>query len=227
MSFNELYFFVRGPLALVAFFIFFVGLIYQIFFFFRNTKKIDQKNILIPLYLQEELKRVVHRRRGIFSLDNDFWTTIITTFFHLFLIIVPLFLLAHNILIEESWNFSFPSLSERLSDIFTAVVLFLGLVLLFRRIFLSKVRAITTFGDFVLFVLVYLPFLTGFLAYHGLYYKPMIIAHIICGEIMLVCIPFTRLRHMLFLLLNRIFIQSEYSFLKAGKRVYGRVVKKV
>ncbi len=226
MSFQEIYLFVRGPLATVSFVVFFLEVIYQICLFFRYTKRHKKKEVAVPLYLQEELKKnPVPSRKRLFSLEFDPILAVVTTIFHVLLIITPVFLLAHNILIYQSWNFSLPSLRESLADVFTITVLLLGLFLFFRRIFLKKVRIISDFGDFLLFFLVYLPFLTGFLAYHQIFYKPMIIAHILLGELMLVCIPFTRLKHMIFLVLNRIFIRSEYSFLTAGKRVYGHIKK--
>ncbi len=222
LEFHSIYSFIRGPLAFISFLVFFVGVLYQIGFFFKNTQRIKRKEIRIPLYTQKDFKEQKKlSKKKIFCIHFDLRTTIVTSIFHLFLIITPIFLLAHNILLEESWNVSFPSFSEKVTDIFTIIILFLSLYFIGQRILIKRIRFLTDIKDILLFFIVYLPFLTGFLAYHQVYYKPMIISHILLGELMLVCIPFTRLRHMIFLLLNRLFIQSEYSFFKAGNRTYG------
>jgi hypothetical protein len=54
------------------------------------------------------------------------------------------------------------------------------------------------------------PFITGFLAYHQWGpYKAILIIHILCGEIMLIAIPFTKLSHMILFFLTRAHIGSE------------------
>ncbi len=139
--------------------------------------------------------------------------TILTSLFHILVILTPIFLLAHNILINESWGIAPPSFSETISDVLTIIVLCFGAYFLYRRLFIPKVKAITGSGDWFMFLLVFLPYLTGFLAYHQILpYLPMVIIHMLLGELMLICIPFTRLKHMIFFFLNRFCIKSEYSF---------------
>jgi len=70
---------------------------------------------------------------------------------------------------------------------------------------------VTFLSDYVLLAVVMLPFLTGFLAYHQLGpYRPMLILHILAGEIMLVAIPFSRLSHMFFFFFTRVYMGSEF-----------------
>jgi len=74
-----------------------------------------------------------------------------------------------------------------------------------------EVQNVTFLSDYVLLAVVALPFLTGFLAYHQLGpYRPMLILHILTGEIMLVAIPFTRLSHMFFFFFTRAYMGSEF-----------------
>jgi hypothetical protein len=73
------------------------------------------------------------------------------------------------------------------------------------------VRNVTYVSDYLLLAVVMLPFLTGFLAYHQLGpYRPMLILHMLAGEIMLIAIPFTRLSHMLFFFFTRAYMGSEF-----------------
>jgi nitrate reductase gamma subunit len=148
---------------------------------------------------------------------------VMTSIFHILLFVCPVFLLAHNILIDASWGVQPPSLPEGVTDILTIVIMGFGVFFLFRRLFLARVRAISSVSDYLLFFVVFAPFVTGFIAYHQFFsYKTVLILHILTGELMLVCIPFTKLVHMVYFFLNRIFLKSEYSFGR-GKRIWKEV----
>jgi len=147
--------------------------------------------------------------------------TIVTVVFHVLLIATPLFVLAHNTLIRGSViGFALPSLPEHFADFLTFVVIVCLGIFLFRRIFLRRVRIISSSYDFFVLFVTAAPFVTGFVAYHQwLDYRTVLIAHIIAGEAMLVLVPFTRLGHALFFFLYRIFVPSEYSFGR-GRRAW-------
>jgi nitrate reductase gamma subunit len=87
-----------------------------------------------------------------------------------------------------------------------------------RRLFLARVRAISTIYDYIVLLIAVAPFLTGYLAYHQWFdYHTVIILHILSGELMLITIPFTKLGHMLFFFLYRFLIGSEYSFTRGSR----------
>ncbi len=141
-----------------------------------------------------------------------------TSVFHVFLISVPIFLLGHNILLDQSWGLSLWSLPESITDILTVVVLICVAFFLARRLFLARVRAITTTYDYVILLIAAAPFLTGYFAYHQWFnYDTVMTLHILAGEVMLITIPFTKLGHMLFFFLYRFLIGSEYSFAKGAR----------
>ncbi len=225
---HEVYLFVRGPLALISFIIFVLGIIYQIVWFFKNTRKEEIPACIGPLpskkeigsfYPSEDIKNLAKWEGTGCSTEWGF--ILLTSIFHILVIITPIFLLAHNILIHESWGLAPFSLPEKISDIFTLIILCFGLFFLYRRLLVPRVKIITDGADFFMFFIVFLPYLTGFLAYHQIFpYLPMLIIHILTGEIMLMLIPFSKLKHMIFFFLNRFFIKSEYSFFKMGNRVW-------
>ncbi len=62
-------------------------------------------------------------------------TIVVSCIFHLCLIITPIFLLAHNILIQEAVGFSLFSFSERFTDRLTFVFLICAAYFLIRRVF--------------------------------------------------------------------------------------------
>jgi nitrate reductase gamma subunit len=153
-----------------------------------------------------------------------FWThpvmAGISVLFHVFLFITPVFLFAHNELFRQAWGFSLPSLSESTTDMMTILFLLCGFFFLFRRVFVRRVRAITTANDYLMLLVTVTPFFTGLMAFrHWFDYQSMMIVHILSGELMLILIPFTKLGHMIYLFLYRLFIGGEYSF-GQGRRAW-------
>jgi nitrate reductase gamma subunit len=145
-------------------------------------------------------------------------TVVVSFIFHCCLILVPLFLLAHNILIEEAIGFSILSLPEKAADGLTMVFLICGAYFLSRRLFMPRVRAITTFYDYVILFITVAPFLTGFLAYYQYFdYKTIIILHMLAGELMLVAIPFTKVFHMVFFFIGRFVLVNQHTIGKGSR----------
>jgi nitrate reductase gamma subunit len=137
--------------------------------------------------------------------------TVVTFVFHISLVLTPIFLLAHIVLVYESWRIQWWSMPEGVSDVLTVLVVLGCVFFLVRRIVAPEVKNVTYLSDYVLLSLVVLPFLSGFLAYHQLGpYHSMLIAHILTGEILLVAIPFTRLSHMFFFFFTRAYMGSEF-----------------
>jgi nitrate reductase gamma subunit len=94
----------------------------------------------------------------------------------------------------------------------TITVVTCSLFFLLRRMIAAEVRFVTFASDYILLGIAAAPFITGLLAFHQLFfdYRPVVILHILFGEIMLMAIPFTRLSHMLFFWLTRAHTGSEF-----------------
>ena len=145
----------------------------------------------------------------------------VTTVFHLALVLTPFFVLGHNVLLDLAWHVSLPSLPEAIADGLTAVVIAGGIFFLLRRLFLARVRAISTPYDFLVLLIATAPFLTGFLAYHHLFdYDTVIVLHILAGEIMLMAVPFTKLVHMPYFFINRFVLVHENTLGIGGNRTW-------
>ena len=138
--------------------------------------------------------------------------TIVTFLFHIGLVFIPIFLLSHNILWYESWGISWWCLPEGIADIGTLIVIFCCVFFFLRRVFAPEVRFVTFDSDYLILIISFLPFMTGFLAYHQMLlpHKTMVILHILFGELMLIAIPFTRLFHMFYFFLTRSFMGSQF-----------------
>ena len=225
LSWTFAYDFIRGPMVWVAFIVFILGTVFQIFRFLslsRNaqveTLKPGPGNFIKPLP-KDPPKKDWMMWLKLSVAGNHPFLIIVTTIFHVLLVLMPFLVLGHNILWDNAFGISFFSLPECISDAATLIVIICALIFLYRRIFLDRVRAITTWEDYLFLFLAAAPFITGYLAYNQLLvdYKIVITLHMLFGEIMLMAIPFTKFVHMIYLVLVRFTIRSEWGLGKGGR----------
>ncbi|OHD68107.1 MAG: hypothetical protein A2W19_01800 [Spirochaetes bacterium RBG_16_49_21] len=221
-----MYDFIRGPMLWISFIVFMCGLVFQFYKIFSITGKKEAPSLIrkdannkglakLKKYLNKALSSVALKGT---ILGTQPFVALLSFIFHVCIIATPLFLLAHNILLFESWRFRLFSLSESTTDIMTVVFLACAALFLIRRIFIPTVRAVSGIYDYLLLLVAAAPFITGFLAYHQLVdYETIIIIHIISGELMLIAVGLTKLGHMIFFFFVRLHIGSEYSF-RGGSR---------
>jgi nitrate reductase gamma subunit len=209
---REIYNFVSGPLAWLAFILFFGGCLYRLVRLFMLVK---EKEPFIFTYMswKYSLRSIFH---WIIPFGTVNWRrhpvlTVVTFVFHIGLVIAPLFLLAHVILLEEALNLSWWTLPDAWADVLTVVVIIGCVFFLVRRLTQPEVKFVTSASDFVILAIVAAPFITGFIAYHQwIDYPVMMVLHVVAGEVLLVAIPFTRLSHMLFSPFTRAYMGSEF-----------------
>jgi nitrate reductase gamma subunit len=208
----DLYNLVTGPLAWIAFILFFGGILYRLIALLNLVKKTE---VFIFSYMswKYSLRSILH---WIVPFATVNWRknpilTIATFAFHICLVITPIFLLSHIILWDESFNISWWHLPDGVADIMSLIVIVCCIYFLIRRLTQPEVKFVTSASDFVILSIVAAPFVTGFLAYHQwVAYPWMVILHVLAGEIMLVAIPFTRLSHMIFSPFTRAYMGSEF-----------------
>jgi nitrate reductase gamma subunit len=209
---HSLYSFVSGPLVWVAFIIFFGGSLYRLVSMAMLAKKKDSA-VYEYFNLSFALRSIFHWIAPFAALNwrKHPWLTIVTFAFHICLIIGPLFLFAHIVLIKESWDISWWYLPDGVVDVMTLIVIGSCVFFFIRRIVRPEVKYLTSRSDFVILVLVALPFITGFWTYHQWPAGDFMgILHIFSGEVMLAIIPFTRLSHMIFFPFTRGYMGSEF-----------------
>jgi len=211
--------FIQGPMVWISFIIFGLGLIVQTFRLLNLTQKKEPRRLApdegyVPQSTLSRGERFSRRLAflKITVIGQNSCMVMFSFIFHVCLVITPIFLLGHNVLLDTSFGISFISFSENTSDTLTMMVLMCGLVFFLRRLFLPRVRILTTAYDFILLFVAIAPFLTGYLAHHHLFnYNMIIILHILSGELLLVMIPFSKFFHMVFFFVSRFKIVSEYS----------------
>lgn len=225
-----MYDFLIGPMLAFSLVVFAGGLVFRIHRFFALSREHDANLAPLPF----DIVRMVEAREG-----NDYirvnsaadillrWKVrlkrtfpgrhplffLITVVFHAIILFLPFFVQGHNVLLDDYFNFRLPAFSESVTDKLTMIFILLFVFFLFRRALVSRVRAITTYRDYIALLAAGAPFVTGFLTFHQVFdYNTVLCIHIVCGELMLIAIPFTKLAHMPFFVLSRFLIRSELCF---------------
>lgn len=216
---HTIYNLVVGPLTWIAGAIFVLGSIYRLVSMYRLTKAKD------PMFLEYmdakyAFRSIAHWIVPFLPVNSRRHpvVTVITFVFHICLFFVPIFLLAHVMMLDTYHGVRYWSPPEGASDVLTVFVMAACVFFGIRRAVRREVRYITTASDWLVLLIVFLPFFTGFLAYHQIGpYQVMVILHILSGEVMLAAIPFTRLSHMLFSPITRAYIGSEFGAIRHAR----------
>ena len=211
--------FIMGPMVWISFIIFLAGVFFNLFKVFRHTSE-KEPFIFNYLSLKYSLRSILAWMTPYLPVSTRLNPVFygVSYLFHLLLFIVPIFLLAHVLLIEEAFNVSWFTINEPIADLLTLAVIFSLIFFMIRRLVVPEVKFLTRMSDFGFLFIVALPFITGFLAYHQFFeYKWLVIIHILSGELMLILIPFTRFFHMFMAPLTRGYIGSEFGSVRHAK----------
>lgn len=219
-----MYEFVTGPLAWVAFGIFFIGIIYRAVWYIKGLDwKLDR--VTYSVNTSYGIKGAI---RSIFFWLIPFGThgwrqkpgmTILFFVFHFGLLFTPLFLQAHNIILKERWGFSLFTISDTTADLLTLLVIITAFFLILRRVGFAEVRILTTWYDYLILAIAIAPFITGFIAFRvASGYQFWLILHILCGEIWLIAIPFTKLSHFILFFMSRAQLGMDYGIKRGGMK---------
>lgn len=228
-SIPDLYDFLRGPGFVFSIIVFSSGMIFRLIQLTRATRRITGIKLTGKIILKSESGSIsditangfltclkLKMRNTIFGTNPVIGTTSLV--FHILIFITPMFLAAHNIISDMETGFSLIAIPEQLSDIFTIILISISGFFLARRIFIPRVRILSTFRDYFLLVVVIAPFASAFMAYHHFFnYRIVVFSHMIIGELALMAVPFTGLVHMPFSIFSRFFMDNEYSIFP-GKR---------
>lgn len=229
LTIPDLYDFLRGPGFVISIFVFLSGFLYRTLWIIRATRKIQKTGIYTENYVPasssfsqgSRLKKMipvlkVKLKKTIFSSNPVMGT--ISLVFHILIFITPVFLSAHNVIADLTIGLSLPEIPERITSIFTIMLIAIGGFFLARRLFVPRVKVISTARDYFMLILVMVPFLSGFFAHHHFFnYRVVIFIHMIIGEIAIMALPFTSLVHMPFIIFSRFYIDSEHSIISGDR----------
>ena len=207
----DIYELARGPLAWISFIIFILGSLYHVASIFYSGKpepvvdKSRRNNDAARSILHGIIpfSSIIMRRQPFF--------TVVTFTFHICVVFLPIFLLAHTVLWHESWGIQWLSLPDTMADIMTIWVILSCIYFVFRRTILTDAKKVTRPIDFLFPAIIMVIFLTGFLASHQWGpYRPVLILHILTSELLLTILPFSKLGHMLFFWFSRAYMGKEF-----------------
>ncbi len=125
----------------------------------------------------------------------------VTSFlFHIAVIVTPIFLGAHVMLWERGVGVGWPALPQEAADYLALLAVLTALLLFAKRVTARMTRAMSRVQDYLLPLLISVPFISGYLAMHPPinpfdYYATMFV-HVMSGNLILVLIPFSKLSHM-------------------------------
>ena len=211
--------FIMGPMVWISFLIFFIGVtfrLYKMFVLVNQTEKFIFSYMSLKYSLRSIFAWLTPFLPASTRKSPVFWG--VSYVFHVLLILLPVFLLSHVTLFGEKMQWTWFTLNDSVADILTIVVILALVFFVIRRMTVPEVKYLTRASDFVFILIVALPFVTGFIAYHQFFaYKIVMIAHIISGELMIILIPFTRFFHMFMAPFTRAYIGSEFGNVRHAK----------
>lgn len=222
-----MYAFVTGPLAWLSFLVFFIGIVVRLVLYVRGLDwKLDR--VTYGVHTAYGVKGAVRSILfwlipfGTHSWRNNPGFTILVFVLHIGLLATPLFLLGHNILLEERWGVSLGSMPQGLADVLTVAVIVAAVLLALRRVALPEVRLVTTATDYLLLAIAAAPFVSGLIArFAYVHSEPWLIVHVLCGELFLVAIPLTKLSHFVLFFATRAQIGMDFGIKRGGMKSAG------
>ncbi len=207
----DFYELVRGPLAMLSFAILVIGICFRLVTFY--SKGTNPK----MLYPKENLNNGFRSMMiGVIPFATRFMRerplfTMITFLFHVCVLIIPLFFMAHIVLWFESYGLLWQGISNTLADYMTLFVMFACIFFFIRRLTIKEIKMVSQPSDFILLILIFVSFLTGFLAFHQFGpYRPILIVHILSCDIFIAMIPFSRLWHMIAYPFSRYYMGADF-----------------
>jgi nitrate reductase gamma subunit len=128
--------------------------------------------------------------------------------FHVGAILVPLFCSSHIVLWEEFLGIGLPALGRGAADALTLSTIGCCLLLLGYRLVIRRARDLSRPSDYVILIMVLLPFLSGYLASHPhlnpLPWGAMLMIHILSAEALMIAMPLTKLSHVVLFAFDRL-----------------------
>ena len=220
----QIYSFLTGPAFAVALLVFFGGMAFRLTRYFQGLDWRLERVAYRP-YLSMGMKGGIHSflkwlvPYGTCGWRGQPFFTLCFFLLHFGAVLVPLFLIGHNVILEQNFGFSLPVMPQLAADALTVLTIIGAVLIVLRRIALAEVRILTTWYDYFILALAVLPFITGFIArMHTEYYDFWLILHIVTGELMLILAPFTKLSHIVLYFASRWQLGADYSIKRGGHR---------
>lgn len=205
MSGTELLVLVRGPALQAATVIFLLGVLVRIIEILMLGRKKDLAEARGSGFMGG-LRTVLTRsvpdsgtfRRSTFNVVAGY-------VFHIGFLVVLLFFVPHILVFRDTFGIGWGALPTPVIDALTVVTIIALLAILVHRIMSPVMRFLSRFQDYLVWLVTFLPMVTGYMAFHRIALEPtMLLAiHILSVELLMVVFPFTKLMHAFTFLMAR------------------------
>ncbi len=191
--------FARGPLFLFALTFMLLGMlrlaVLTAFELWRAMRRAGDKSLPKRQILVATVKWLF----PLTKMGNRFFYSLTSVVFHVAILIVPLFLAGHIALWTRATGLSWPALPNPVADILTIVAVVTALALVLQRLGAKATRKLSRLQDYLMPLLVALPFVSGLFLMHPAYspfsYKASLLLHVLSGDLILILMPVTKLSH--------------------------------
>ena len=209
---NTLYNFATGPLAWLAFVVCIGGIIWRLWSYALLARMRDGSALA---YIRPKYSLISFFRWTV-PYATCGWRanprlTLASFILHLGLFVSILFYSGHNVMWDYNFGFSLPSLPDLVVSILVFAAILACIFLGVRRLYISAAsHVVARRADWVGLVLVTATLVSGFASAPGVGDQGiMTLLHVLCGEALLVCLPFTRLSHAFLIPFTRAYMGSE------------------
>jgi len=192
--------FARGPLFRFSFTVMVLGLARILFIdiwgAYKAYSKAGDKKMPWQLIRSRGFEWVFPMKRII---RNPHIYSVFSIFFHIGLIIVPIFLFAHINLWKQSVGVSWPALPYHSAMWLTVATIFFAAMMLFWRAFVKSISSLSRGQDYLWLLLLLVPFITGFvcanLSIGAGTYRFVMLVHTFSADLIFLLMPFSKIAH--------------------------------
>lgn len=205
---EQFYNFASGPLFKFCLALMALGIIRTLIIYFYSTYIAWKKS---GNGIERPGLTILRSFSWIFTVNNPLKIGIVFSFvspaFHIGLLVIPFFLNEHASLLGDYTGLQWPTLTRGFADFLTVTTICAGMWFILRRALTRTGRTISTPQDYLLPALIIILFLTGFTAaspLNPLPYRTTMIVHVLCGDVIIALIPFSKLSHCFFIPIMKI-----------------------
>lgn len=200
--------FAKGPLFAITFGIMALGLIRHITVQIHSLfiqKGMRLRNVQWNLIVSDFLSWLFPFKHLI---KGTILFSIVSILFHIGIILLSIFLIDHIVLWEQLLGINLPAIGRQTADILTLITMASIFVLLFCRLFIRRLRAMSQKSDYIILIMVFLPLFFGYMAGHPgvniFSWDWAMLLHLLSAEALFVIVPFTKLAHIALYFFDRL-----------------------
>lgn len=206
----------RGPMFWTAFTFMILGLLRHVVFTILETRRVMQRAGDKNVPYRQVWRNTLAWLFPITRLRHRLAYSLSTLVFHIAIIIVPVFLAAHVALWQRNLGLSWFALPNAVADILTILAIVTAVAIVVQRVAFADARSLSRFQDYVMPLLIALPFVSGLLATHPQWnpfrYEATLLVHVMSANIIFVLVPLSKISHCVLLPFTQMLSEAAWHF---------------